>query len=109
MATWCRPDILLLDEHTAALDPKSAAKVAELTSEIIAREKLTALMVTHSMQQAVDMPDRIVMMHKGKVVEDYRGDEKRRVRIPDLMEAFERVAKRELFDESAAEMVLAQY
>ena len=109
MATWCRPDILLLDENTAALDPKSAAKVAQLTSEIIAREKLTALMVTHSMQQAVDMPDRIVMMHKGQVVEDYRGDEKRRVRIPDLMEAFERVAKRELFDESAAEMVLSQY
>ncbi len=109
MATWNRPDMLLLDEHTAALDPKSAAKVAELTSDIIAREKLTALMVTHSMQQAVDMPDRIVMMYKGTMVEDYRDEHKKRVRIPDLMEAFERVAKRELFDESAARMIMPQY
>lgn len=109
MATWNRPDLLLLDEHTAALDPKSAAKVAELTSEIVHREKLTTLMVTHSMQQAVDMPDRIVMMHKGSVVRDYAGEEKRRIRIPDLLETFDHVAKRELFDESAATMVMAQY
>jgi len=107
MATWIRPKILLLDEHTAALDPKSAAKVAELTSEIVAREKLTALMVTHSMQQAVE--DRIIMLHKGQVVEDYCGDMKRRVRVPDLMAAFERVAKRQLFDASAVEMILPQY
>ncbi len=75
----------------------------------MAREKLTALMVTHSMQQAVDMPDRIIMLHKGQVVEDYSGDMKRRVRVPDLMAAFERVAKRQLFDASAVEMILPQY
>ncbi|HNX14896.1 MAG TPA: hypothetical protein PKH29_08585 [Oscillospiraceae bacterium] len=109
MAVWIRPDILLLDEHTAALDPKSAAKVAELTSEIVRRERLTTLMVTHSMQQAVEMPDRIVMMHQGRVAEDFYGAAKSCVRIPDLMDTFDRVTKRELLDESAAEMLKTQY
>ncbi len=109
MATWLKPKLLLLDEHTAALDPKSAAKVAELTKQIIDQEKLTALMVTHSMQQAVDLPDRIIMMHRGQIVEDYHGDLKKRVRIPDLYAAFDRVQKRELFDESVAAMLEAQY
>ena len=109
LATWLRPDMLLLDEHTAALDPKSAAKVAQLTSEIISREKLTTLMVTHSMQQAVDMPDRIIMMHQGRVAEDFSGAQKNRIRIPDLMDAFDRVTKRELLDETAAEMLKVQY
>ncbi len=109
MATWLRPKLLLLDEHTAALDPKSAAKVAELTKQIVDQEKLTTLMVTHSMQQAVDLPDRIIMMHRGQVVEDFRGDMKRRVRIPDLISAFDRVQKRELFDESVANILEGQY
>ncbi|MDY0362644.1 MAG: ATP-binding cassette domain-containing protein [Desulforegulaceae bacterium] len=109
MATWLRPRLLLLDEHTAALDPKSAAQVAELTRQIIRSERLTALMVTHSMQQSVELPDRIVMMHKGKIVEDYEGERKGRVRIPDLMAAFDRVRQRELFDASVAEMVAMQY
>ncbi len=109
MAVWTRPKLLLLDEHTAALDPKSAAKVAELTKIIIAREKLTALMVTHSMQQAVDLPDRIIMMHRGAIVEDYQDERKQRVRVPDLMATFDRVQKRELFDESVAGMLKAQY
>ncbi len=109
MAAWTRPKILLLDEHTAALDPKSAAKVAELTKIIIEREKLTALMVTHSMQQAVDLPDRIIMMHRGKIVEDYQHEQKRRARVPDLMSTFDRVQKRELFDESVAGMLQTQY
>ncbi len=109
MATWLRPKLLLLDEHTAALDPKSAAKVAELTKHIIAQENLTALMVTHSMQQAVDLPDRIIMMHRGQVVEDFRDDMKRRVRVPDLMHVFDRVQKRELFDPSVADMLRPQY
>lgn len=109
MATWTRPKLLLLDEHTAALDPKSAAKVAELTKIIIEREKLTALMVTHSMQQAVDLPDRIIMMHRGTIVEDYQHERKQRVRVPDLMATFDRVQKRELFDESVAGMLKEQY
>lgn len=109
MATWNKPDLLLLDEHTAALDPKSAAKVAGLTSEIVARDQLTTLMVTHSMQQAVDMPDRIVMMHRGKVVKSLEGLEQKRARVPDLLAAFDHIAKRDLFDESVADLLTAQY
>lgn len=109
MATWLKPKLLLLDEHTAALDPKSAAKVAELTRQIIADDKLTAMMVTHSMQQAVELPDRIVMMHKGNIVEDYRNEQKKRLRIPDLLETFDRIQKRELFDETVADLLKKQY
>lgn len=109
MATWRRPDLLLLDEHTAALDPKSAAQVAALTQTIVSREKLTTLMVTHSMQQAVDMPDRIIMMHRGAIAQDYRAEHKQRIRTHDLLAAFDRVAKRELFDESVADLLQKQY
>ena len=109
MATWLKPKLLLLDEHTAALDPKSAAKVAELTKQIIKKENLTALMVTHSMQQAVDLSDRIVMMHQGQIIEDFRDEMKKRVRIHDLMDTFDRVQKRELFDESVAALLFEQY
>lgn len=109
MATWLKPKLLLLDEHTAALDPKSAAKVAELTKQIIKKENLTALMVTHSMQQAVDLSDRIVMMHQGQIIEDFRDEMKKRVRIHDLMDTFDRVQKRELFDESVAALLYDQY
>jgi putative tryptophan/tyrosine transport system ATP-binding protein len=109
MATWLKPKLLLLDEHTAALDPKSAAKVAELTKQIIERENLTAMMVTHSMQQAVELPDRIVMMHRGQIVEDYSKEQKQRVRIPDLLDTFDRVQKRELLDEAVSEILLQQY
>ncbi len=109
MATWLRPKLLLLDEHTAALDPKSAAQVAVLTKEIIEREKLTALMVTHSMQQAVQLPHRIIMMHKGQIVEDIYGERKARVKVADLMNAFDRVRRRDLFDASVAEQVLPQF
>lgn len=109
MATWLRPKLLLLDEHTAALDPKSAAKVAELTKQIIDQEKLTAMMVTHSMQQAVDLPDRIVMMHRGEIVEDFQAEAKKRIRVHDLMDTFDRVQKRELFDETVAALLYEQY
>jgi putative ABC transport system ATP-binding protein len=109
MATWLKPELLLLDEHTAALDPKSAAKVAELTKRIIDEEKLTALMVTHSMQQAVDLPDRIIMMHRGKIVQDYQKEQKLRVRVPDLISKFDRVQRREMFDQSVAEILQDQY
>lgn len=109
MATWLRPKLLLLDEHTAALDPKSAAKVADLTRQIIGQEKLTALMVTHSMQQAVDLSSRIVMMHKGQIIEDFQDELKKRIRVYDLMGIFDKVQKRELFDQSVAEMLDKQY
>ncbi len=109
MATWLRPQLLLLDEHTAALDPRTASKVAEITKEIISREKLTALMVTHSMQQAVDLPDRIIMMHKGRIVEDIREEMKARVRVSDLINTFERVQKLDLFDPTVAELLEQQF
>ena len=109
MASWTRPQLLLLDEHTAALDPKSAAQVAELTKRLIEEERLTALMVTHSMQQAVDLPDRIIMMHRGRIIEDFQDERKIRVRVPDLMATFDRVRKRELFDESVAGILAEQY
>src|SRR5438045_5275301 len=70
MATWLRPELLLLDEHTAALDPKSADQVIHLSNEIIQLHKLTTLMVTHSMQQAVHLGDRIIMMHRGGLFQD---------------------------------------
>ncbi|WP_239649883.1 ABC transporter ATP-binding protein [Methylocucumis oryzae] len=76
MATWLKPRLLLLDEHTAALDPKSADQVIALTDRIIAREGLTTLMVTHSMQQAVNLGDRIVMMHNGNVLHDFDSEQK---------------------------------
>ncbi len=109
MATWRKPRLLLLDEHTAALDPKSAAQVAELTREIIRRDGLTALMVTHSMSQAVELPDRIVMMHKGEIVRQFAGADKARARVPDLLSTFDRVRRREQLDEAMAERIRAQY
>jgi putative tryptophan/tyrosine transport system ATP-binding protein len=109
MATWLRPGLLLLDEHTAALDPKSADQVIRLTEEIVARDRLTTLMVTHSMQQAVNLGDRIVMMHRGAVLHDASGADKRRLRVDDLLGRFEDVRRRELLDPSAAELLAATY
>jgi len=109
MATWLRPELLLLDEHTAALDPKSADQVITLSERIIARDKLTTLMVTHSMQQATDLGDRLVMMHRGRVIHDVQGAEKRRLRPEDLLARFEDVRRGELLDESAAEMLREAY
>lgn len=101
MASWLKPDLLLLDEHTAALDPKSAEQVIELTHDIITRDKLTTLMVTHSMQQAVDLGDRIVMMHKGRVIDDIHGSARERVKPEDLLKRFEELRRREQLGGSA--------
>jgi len=109
MATWLRPELLLLDEHTAALDPKSADLVIALTEEMIAREKLTSLMVTHSMHQAANLGDRLIMMHRGKIIHDFRGAEKRRLRAEHLLARFEEVRRAEQLDESAAQMLENQY
>jgi len=109
MATWLRPEVLLLDEHTAALDPKSADQVIALTNAIIHRDKLTALMVTHSMQQAANLGDRLIMMHRGRVIQDFQGAEKKRIRVDDLLSRFEEVRRAELLDESAAEMLRRVY
>lgn len=109
MATWLKPELLLLDEHTAALDPKSADQVITLSDEVIRRDRLTTLMVTHSMQQAVSLGDRVIMMHRGRVLHDIRGSEKKRLRPEDLLDRFDEIRRREQLDESAAAMLGALY
>ena len=109
MATWIKPKLLLLDEHTAALDPKTAIKVVRLTEEIVNREHLTTLMVTHSMQQAVNMGTRILMMHKGRIVHDFNGQEKQRLKAADLLALFDEIRKKEQIDPAAAEMINQLY
>lgn len=109
MASWLKPELLLLDEHTAALDPKTADQVIRLTHDIVERDGLTTLMVTHSMQQAVNLGDRIVMMHKGRILHDLKGSERARVRPEDLLHRFEDVRRREQLDGDVAEMLAAAY
>ena len=77
MATLNKPSLLLLDEHTAALDPKTAKKVLELTEKIIARDSLTAMMVTHNMKDAIRIGNRLIMMNSGRIIYDVSGEEKR--------------------------------
>lgn len=89
MATLQRPKLLLLDEHTAALDPRTAKKVLELTEEIVNEQHLTALMVTHNMQDAINIGNRLVMMHEGRIIYDVRGEEKAKLKVADLLKKFE--------------------
>lgn len=109
MATWRRPTLLLLDEHTAALDPRSAERIIGLTREIVTRERLTTLMVTHAMTQAANLGERLIMMHKGQIVRDFAGAEKRRQRPDDLLAQFDDLRRRELLDQSAAAMLREMY
>ena len=109
MASWLKPKLLLPDEHTAALDPKSADQVIRLSEEIVTRDRLTTLMVTHSMQQAAHLGDRLVMMHRGAVLHDFKGAEKQRLRPDDLNKRFEDVRRADLLDESAAAMLRRLY
>ncbi|HEU4687794.1 MAG TPA: ATP-binding cassette domain-containing protein, partial [Vicinamibacterales bacterium] len=109
MASWVKPKLLLLDEHTAALDPKSADQVIRLSQEIVSRDRLTTLAVTHSMTQVTHLGDRVVMMHRGRVLHDFRDAEKRRLRVDDLLARFEEVRRAEQIDETAAEMLRQMY
>jgi len=109
MATWLEPRLLLLDEHTAALDPKSADQIIRLSEEVIARDRLTTLMVTHSMHQAANLGDRLIMMYRGRIIHDFRGAEKRRLRVDDLLARFEEVRRGEQLDESAAALLRRTY
>jgi len=109
MASMLKPNLLLLDEHTAALDPKSADQVIRLTNEIVRQDKLTTLMVTHSMHQAAHLGDRLIMMVRGRVIHDFSGAEKNRLSPEDLLARFEEVRRADQLDESAAEMLRRQY
>lgn len=109
MATWRKPSMLLLDEHTAALDPRSADQVISVTRQVIESDQLSALMVTHSMQQAAALGDRLLMVHRGKIVKDVSGESKQRLRPAELYRWFEELRRQELLDESAAEVLRGQY
>lgn len=95
MATLEKPKLLLLDEHTAALDPKTAKKVLELTEEIVAEQNLTALMVTHNMKDAIAIGNRLIMMHEGRIIYDVAGDEKKKLQVEDLLKKFEEASGQE--------------
>lgn len=88
MATIRRPSLLLLDEHTAALDPRAAEQVLMVTREVVHEHQLTTLMVTHSMDQALELGERTIMMHRGSVVADLTGEERKGTRVSDLLERF---------------------
>lgn len=92
MASLKKPKLLLLDEHTAALDPKTAAKVLELTENIVNENRFTTLMVTHNMKDAIRMGNRLIMMHEGRVIYDVEGEEKKKLRVSHLMEKFEQAS-----------------
>ncbi len=98
MATFTHPQILLLDEHTAALDPQRAALVTKLTAELVERHNLTTLMVTHNMEQALTMGNRLIMMHQGRIIMDVEGEEKAAMQVKDLLAAFEGIRGAELSD-----------
>ncbi len=88
MATLKRPKLLLLDEHTAALDPKTAAKVLELTDQIVRKNQLTTLMITHNMKDAISHGNRLIMMHEGRIVVDVSGEEKKNLTVEQLLNLF---------------------
>lgn len=92
MATLKKPKLLLLDEHTAALDPKTAEKVLGLTDKIVKRDNLTTLMITHNMRDALRFGNRLIMLHNGRVIIDVQGEEKKNLAIPDLLAMFEKAS-----------------
>lgn len=95
MATLNRPKLLLLDEHTAALDPKTAAKVLELTDRIVNENKLTTVMITHNMKDAITHGNRLIMMHEGRVIVDVEGEEKKRLTVDMLLNLFNQASGKE--------------
>ncbi len=105
MASLSNPKLLLLDEHTAALDPKTAKKVLALTDEIIEKDKLTAIMITHNMNDAITHGNRLIMMNAGKVIFDVEGEEKKKLTIADLLEKFEKITGEEM---ASDKMILSE-
>ena len=101
MASIQKPKLLLLDEHTAALDPKTAAKVLEISDKSIAENHLTAMMVTHNMRDAIAHGNRLIMMHEGKVILNIAGEEKKKLTVEDLLHQFERVSGEEFANDKA--------
>lgn len=101
MATLQKPQLLLLDEHTAALDPKTAAKVLELTDRIVREGQLTTLMITHNMRDAIDYGNRLIMLHEGRIILNIAGEEKKHLTVPQLLEMFTRASGSEFASDRA--------
>ena len=101
MATLQSPKLLLLDEHTAALDPKTAARVMELTEKIVTETKLTTLMITHNMLDAIHYGNRLIMLHEGRVILDISGEEKEKLTVAELLEMFSKASGNEFADDRA--------
>ena len=101
MATLQKPKVLLLDEHTAALDPKTAAKVLETTEKIVNRDKLTTLMITHNMRDAIVHCNRLIMLKDGHIILDIRGEEKKKLTVEDLLHKFEAASGEEFLSDQA--------
>ena len=101
MATLKKPKLLLLDEHTAALDPKTAAKVLDLTETIVNRDRLTTIMITHNMRDAILHGNRLIMMWEGRDVLDIRGEEKKHLTVNDLLQQFEKASGEQFANDQA--------
>ena len=100
MATLVRPEVLLLDEHIAALDPKTAGQILSLTREIVAEQGLTTLMITHNMKHAIEFGNRLIMLHQGRIILDVSGEKKRSLSVDDLLHQFYKVQGEELANDS---------
>lgn len=101
MATLKKPRLLLLDEHTAALDPKTADKVLRLTDQLVEENKLTTLMVTHNMKDAIRHGNRLIMMHDGRIILDIKGEEKKKLTVEDLLKRFGQASGSEFLEDRA--------
>ena len=101
MASLKQPKLLLLDEHTAALDPKTAAKVLEITDKIVQESKLTTLMITHNMRDAIEHGNRLIMMHEGNIVVDIEGEDKKKLTVEDLLGLFAKASGKEFANDRA--------
>lgn len=101
MATLQKPKLLLLDEHTAALDPKTAAKVLETTEFIVQRDQLTTLMITHNMRDAIAHGNRLIMLNEGHIILDIRGEEKKKLTVEELLHKFEAASGEEFASDKA--------
>lgn len=101
MASMKKPKLLLLDEHTAALDPKTAAKVLEITDKIVTENNLTTLMITHNMRDAIAHGNRLIMMQDGHIIVDVEGEEKKKLTVEDLLKLFAQASGREFTSDRA--------
>lgn len=101
MATLKKTKLLLLDEHTAALDPKTVAKVLEITDTIVNRDDLTTMMITHNMQDAINHGNRLIIMMEGKIILDIEGEEKKKLTVRNLLDLFKKTSGQEFSNDSA--------